>query len=539
MKNKTTVFYVLGLLLASVALYGQFLWSPVLFDDLYFFTPTSTHHHPVDQHRYSPFELRSLPLATLAWGKALFGTSIFHFRVVSLLLHAAVTISLFLFLKQLLDAVHSGRSESRLDHGTLAFCAALLFALHPVAVYGAGYLIQRTIVMATLFSLLAMYAWLRGSQHQDKRWLWGGVFCYYLAVFSKEHAIMLPAALFALSVLIHADWRKRMVAYWPQFLAMSLIAGWVILAKKLMLGSVYEVLAPDMLDVNSALNLPLSALTQSWLFFKYAALWVLPNPRWMSADMREPFAQVIASGYLFAFLAFICWGAVSAWLLFKRGRLGLLGFALFFPWVMFLTELSVVRIQEVFVLYRSYLWGVGAFALLPLILGGLDRRLALVVVAAAGIAFVPASLDRLATFAHPLVLWDDAAEKLGGRDDLPGAYRIYYNRGTSFLEIDEYELAVRDLNRAIELNPGWPYPYHNLGSAFGKMSRWQESAEAFSKAIDIESSQNLGVSPSAHFYRAIAYEKVGKPALAREDYAISCRVGKMGCDQLEVLSKRR
>ena len=56
-------------------------------------------------------------------------------------------------------------------------------------------------------------------------------------------------------------------------------------------------------------------------------------------------------------------------LIWRGGRLGLLGFALLAPWLLFATELSAVRIQEQFVLYRSYLWMAPAFAGLGVLSG--------------------------------------------------------------------------------------------------------------------------------------------------------------------------
>jgi len=98
MLKKSRVWFVLLLLCAVTALYGQFLWNPIVFDDLPFFMVNDAGHQPVDDYRYSLFELRSLPYATLAWGKALFGLDMLPFRIENLLLHAAVAVALFFFL---------------------------------------------------------------------------------------------------------------------------------------------------------------------------------------------------------------------------------------------------------------------------------------------------------------------------------------------------------------------------------------------------------------------------------------------------------
>jgi len=519
-KNLLFTFALCG---AVFALYGQFLSNTLVFDDL-----------PVRNNDFSLFALRSLPYATLEWGMDLFGGEIFYFRVESLLLHAAVSIALYFFLLRLFKYLLPPRVEGRLNNDTLAFFAALLFALHPVSVYAAGYLVQRTIVMATLFSLLAMMAWLHGDEHESKPWLWASVFFYYLAVFSKEHAIMLPVAMLALTILMHEDWRARLRQRWLVCSGFVFIALFVVAASKGVLGTVYEIYAPEMLvEAESDLNYPLSVLTQSWLFFKYAALWLFPNPNWMSVDMREPFAASLWSTYLFALAAFLAWGVLSLWLLLKRGSFGLLGFALLFPWLMFMTEFSTVRIQESFVLYRSYLWAVGACALLPLLIGGLDKRLASIVLSVVALAMFPVSMDRLASFSHPLILWDDAVKLVKEDPTLPGAYRTYYNRGTELLKVDEYDAAILDLSLSIQLKPDWPFSHNNLGIAYMKKSDWKNGEAALTKAIDIASAKDMGFNHNVYLLRAVALENLGRFDLAQRDYQLTCKVAQKGCENLK------
>lgn len=548
-RSRLTLLWPLILILMVCSLYGQFLWNPIVFDDLPLFMLNAEGHQPVDELRYSPFELRSLPYASLAWGKALFGLEMQHFRIENMLLHTAVVLALFYFLKRLFDLLGESRvglpngnevkrqpsSGSNLSPEVWAFCAALMFALHPVTVYTAAYLVQRTMLVATLFSLLAMIAWLRGHELGGRSWLWVSVLCYYLAVFSKEHAIMLPAILLALTVLQHKDWREILKRSWMPIMCLVLVAFFAVAAMRGVLGSVYEIYAPEMLvDAGvTGLSYPLSVLTQSWLFFKYAGLWLFPNPNWMSIDMREPFAASLWSGYLAAFVAFLGWGGAAVWLLFRRGRMGLLGFALLFPWLMFMPELSTIRIQESFVLYRSYLWAVGASALLPLLLGRLDKSMVGIVVGAVALAMFPISMDRLASFSHPLTLWNDAARLVTDKPDLPGVYRIYYNRSGAHIDMDNYIAAEKDLRVATRLNPDWPFGHNNLGAVLLQQEKWLEAVREFDSAIEIAKRKNLGMNAKPYFGRAKAYENLGKPELARRDYELTCRVANMGCEYLK------
>jgi len=293
-----------------------------------------------------------------------------------------------------------------------------------------------------------------------------------------------------------------------------------------------------LVDVESNLSYPLSVLTQSALFFKYVSLWLFPNPNWMSVDMREPFAASLWSGYLAAFIAFLSWGALAVWLLFKRGRLGLLCFALLFPWLMFLPEFSTVRIQESFVLYRSYLWAVGACAVLPLLLDRLDKNMARIVVGAVALAMFPISMDRLASFSHPLTLWDDTAKLLSRDDPLPGSARIYNNRGLEYLKVQDYAGALQDFQRTIKLNPNAPYAYTNIGAVYLEVGQPRLAILAFDEAITIMQRADKVVSANPFYGKAKAYEAMSKLNEARANYEISCKLAHKGCDKLTNVNNR-
>lgn len=530
--NRGWIF--VGLLLGVVAaLYGQFLWNPPVFDDIQFFIVDNEGNQPVSAYHFAWFELRSLPYATLAWTKEWFGLDLINFRVGNLLLHAAVVLALFYFLEALFAAVYGEHGKNELGPRRAAFFAALLFALHPVATYAAGYLVQRTIVMATLFSLLSMLAYMHGSIRRKPLWLWMSVPFYYLAVFSKEHAIMLPFALLVLTMLLHDDWRVKLKQRWGIFAALAVIAVFVLLAKKGLLGSVYELNASEMLRQNdSELAYPLSVITQSWLFFKYVGLWLFPNPAWMSVDMREPFARSLFSPYLVAAAGFVAWGAAAFWLLLKRGRMGLVGFALLFPWLMFFTEFSTVRIQEPFVLYRSYLWAVGAFCLLPAVFSRISVRMASLILAIIALAMFPISMERLITFSNSVLLWADAEKLVKGHEDLPGAYRIYYNRGTELVKMGELDRGMDDLKHATALGKDFAEAHGNLGAGYFKKGDWQAAILEFSTAIEM--AQKAGVSTHTRYIygRAQAYERLGDMQKALVDYKVSCQLANRGCEKI-------
>jgi tetratricopeptide (TPR) repeat protein len=209
-----------------------------------------------------------------------------------------------------------------------------------------------------------------------------------------------------------------------------------------------------------------------------------------------------------------------------------LGFAMLFPWLMFMTELSTVRIQESFVLYRSYLWAVGALCVLPLVLNRLPVRAVVGVTLLSMLVLFPISMERLATMSHPVLLWEDAKQVLAGRNELPGASRIYYNLGTEYTKMDRPDKAIPELKLAAQLLPNFAEAYGNLGAAYFKLGKWEDAAAYFSQAIavDVQKGKQAGVRNLLG--RAQAYENAGNIQKSQADYQESCRLAQRGCDKI-------
>jgi tetratricopeptide (TPR) repeat protein len=521
------------LLLATVALYGWFLWNPVVFDDISFFDG-SVHDQYLNQ--FLPFAPRWLPYATLEWTRAALGLNLAWFRIGNLAIHACNAIVLFVFLRRLFTVVVPNElalaaGRPRLSLEWQAFFAALLFALHPAAIYAVAYLVQRTSLAATLFILLMALAFLEGLVRRSQVLLLASAVLYLFAATAKEHAIMAPAVMGVLFLLIAAPSRKRIAFVAPTFLLYAAIGVYVFFQVKTghIVGQAYEPEGIDMLgrlhsmypQFDPALAYPLSILTQASLFFKYLLLWVVPNPAWMSIDMREPFALTPgALPYLLGLLAFLAYPFVAFKLLLRRGAIGLLGLAMLSPWLMFATEFTTVRIQEPFVLYRSYIWMPLIFACLPCLLQRLSPKPAVAVLVVCALFFVPLSLDRLRSFSHGLLLWDDAAQLIDKDDVRPGVDRIFHNRGVMLARVKLYKQAVQDYDRAIQINPGYAYYYNDRGAAWLEDGRPDRALADFNQAI------RMSTKYTRPFYgRGLAEEKLGDRNAAVRDFATACEMG--------------
>ena len=141
-------------------------------------------------------------------------------------------------------------------------------------------------------------------------------------------------------------------------------------------------------------------------------------------------------------------------------------------------------------------------------------------------------MERLATMSHPILLWDDAATLLAGRTELPGAVRIYYNRGTEYLKAEMLDKAIADFKQAASLDPDFPENNANLGLAYFKRQDWNGAVLAYSQALEAE--RNKGRVPSARYFlaRAQSYENAGNLDKAHADYRESCLQKNWGCEKI-------
>jgi len=523
---------LLALFLPSALLYTQFLGNPLVFDDTAFF---SGEEFSVYLHRIS-FNLRWLPLATFVWTRELFGDAMIWLRLGNLLLHFMTAATLFFFLRRLFELVMPADNRA-LSPFWLAFFGALIFSLHPASVYAVGYLIQRTTLMATLFSLLTWRLFLEGVVREQRGWLYASAFMYFLAVLSKEHAIMVPAVSVMLLVLVSQYPMDRVKLVAPAFVLYTLVAVFAVYQRHSahVLGQAYEPIASELIsrlgaDFDVRLIYPLSILTQSFTFFKYVWLWLVPTPALMSIDSCQTFAVHFWSWpETVGLVGFVMYFYLALRLLLQRGLNGLLGFALLSPMVLFFTELATVRIQEIFVLYRSYLWMVGLFAGLPFVCQKLTAKQTVIALTLVALFMMPLTWFRLSTFSHPLLLWDDAAHRITDDKSCPSMDRILNNRGRELTKLARYPEAIADFTRSLKVDQWQDKPkvselasnYYNRGFAYLKNQQFQLALNDFNTIV--------GPLPKSwsdfYFYKAQAFEGLHELTSARQFYEQACSNG--------------
>jgi hypothetical protein len=515
---------VILLLIAVLVVYLPFIGNPLIFDDVPFFSGIASYADMAFS-----FNFRWFPYSTLGVTWVFFGEAPFAFRIQNLLLHALNTVLLLLVLRLWISLfIAEPARQSIFNWAT--WLGVLVFALHPLATYATGYLVQRSILMALLFNLIMHLAYFRGLLEGRKRFAVLAVAAYFLAVFSKEHSLLIPAILLPLTWVLRAKIKLAKPALLLTWLSFAAIALLVVLSAKGVIGRAYEKDAANLLDHEGLLKgMPmvhlLSMLTQAGLFFKYLGLMLIPNPAWMSIDMRETFLMdwKIWQSWI-GLSAYLLYGVGAFALLIRGGRKGLMGLALLYPWCLFPVEFSSVRVQEIFVLYRPYLWLPGFILFITLLLSALpDNKMKWISVLIV-MLLLPLSWNRLWVMGDNQRLWDDAVSLLHGENKL-GSHRIYFNRAQAAVGHKDWEAAIKDYRKSLAINANYPEVNLMLAVALNNAKHYSEAIIELDKVIVAQPTNK-----NAYYTKGVVLRNLHDEAGAFLQMQHSCDLGQqMAC----------
>lgn len=530
--GKAPYFFALILLLAVLGVYLPGLNNELLFDDQRLTEGSifGVYGSLLDIRQ------RMVSYGSFVWVDHLVGSGWWKQRIVNVSLHLGVVAAVYAFLKALLAHTKFPADIEEQAHFAASQRAALrvgvaLFALHPMAVYAVGYLIQRSILMATLFAVLACWAFVRGLQTQRAGWYAGALLSYVLAVLSKEHAVMTAAL--AVPLYIHVmrpGWKRIAHLTGVALLLLILMAATLLYFRGDLIGQLFDAQSIAFAQQLEALRpgvtqqiYPLSILNQAALFLVYGLLWIVPYVGWMSIDLRPAFPVGFASSWhALGALGYVALLAGSAWLLVRRtGALSLAALLLLLPILWFATEFVTVWVQDPFVLYRSYLWGIVLPGLLAIVLTGFKPRTIYALGIVLGMVLGALALERNLSLRDEATAWSDAAEKidLKAPANAVGRSRPFLNMGSYYLRKGMVDQAEQNLATAAALGDLGELGRSTRFNAGVVLQLKQKHAEALRAFAEAEAQGYAEV--ALYYQRGESQVALGQLAPALESFSIA------------------
>lgn len=485
------------LLIGLVAIYLPGMQGELIFDDQRLADGTIFGSYG----SFVDIKQRWLSYGSFVWIHELLGEGWWKQRVANLLLHLCVTVFLYRLVRILVDQVQWPEQEGKSDPSRLARSkdaavgfGVLVFAFNPVSVYAVAYLVQRSIVMATLFSVVCLYLTARAAQGGRFGLLLGAAIAYVAALFSKEHTVMLPLVALAVFLIVRRPSRTEgWLAASGVLLLVLAGVGFLAMRYEAIVGAAFDAVSRGYITQLAVLSpgiedkvFLLSIVNQAWLFINYGLLWLLPNVRWMSIDLRPAFPLAF-TGFPHA-LGVPLYLGMAIGSVFLMARFGdwrrFLGLGLFAPTVLFATEFATVWIQDPFVLYRSYLWAIGVPFLASILFVGARPRTIAITAIVLGAILAALAVERVLSLKTESAAWADAAGKIDitAPANAVGRWRPLMNRGNQYLQRRMLNVALADYEAASRLGDPTGLADYHRGLVLQQLGRLEDALFAFSEA---------------------------------------------------------
>jgi len=487
------------------------------------FTSASGSWHPVTWISY-------------AFDYLLWGLNPFGYHLTSVICHALNSLLVVLLSVRLLEDARAAITDSDLPsvfdgNGILIAGGVVgaLFGLHPLHVESVAWISDRKDLLCAFFflcSLLSYRQYVAGirpvaashnghSRRHYRQYLL--CLCFFLlALASKGVAVTLTPVLLILDyypfsrLRTFKDVRAALVEKIP-FILLSLLITVIGFLGQKNLGA---------LNPYSFLTLPERILTA----FRAAAvyLWKMVVPLHIIPYYPHPDKiTILAWEYLLGTVTVT--GLTVLCVCLRRQQKVLLcvwGYYL----ITLLPVSGIVPVGGFYMADRfTYLPSIG-----PFLLGGLAAawlwskgkdnaavRRSMVAIAVLYLAVISTLLFRqIMVWNNSVTLWSHVIEK--GPYEIPLAYN---NRGMAFLQQENYERAIADCSRALELQPNYHLAYYNRGKAYLRSGRLSLAMADLNRTVAIAPSY-----AEAYSLRGEAYRELGDLKAAIRDYSTALAI---------------
>jgi Tfp pilus assembly protein PilF len=426
------------------------------------------------------------------------------YHIVNIAIHILISFFLYLSILALFDSPNL-KDKYRQDKYFIAGLAACLWAVNPIHTQAVTYIVQRMAALATLFSILAIFLYIKARISQSLKnkavFFSGMAICFLLAVGSKENALLLPVSLFLVEMFFFQNMadrqtRKKIIGLGGIVFLMVLFMGVFLFLNGEFFSRILGGYEKRTFTVSERLmtqpRVILFYLSQ--MFFPVADRFSIDHDMVVSTGLFSPWTT------LPAILIVLGLAGVAVW---RMIQMPLVGFAILFFLTNHLVESSIIPLEMMFE-HRNYLPSL--FLFLPVAAGlthlvnhySHERK----IMKGLAIGFITLwiAVSGFATYTRNMVwkdeqtLWEDALEKAPGRSrpylNLASVYQktdpdraIHLYQAAMHLKDDtrhkpeivslinlanmtaaihhNHELAIRMYRRILELKPGfYPARYH-------------------------------------------------------------------------------
>jgi hypothetical protein len=432
-----------------------------------------------------------LTMLSFAFEYHFFGANPWIYHLTNLCLHLAVTLLVFVF------GLQAGLSLRA------ACMAALLFGVHPMHVESVAWVTERKDVLYSVFYLLAICLYERYRQCGRGSVYLGSLICGMLSLLAKPMALSLPLILWVCDRLARRPFSLRIIGDKIPFFLFVVPVTWITY--------VHHARMP----VNNWLEAPLlwcwtlSFYVQKF-FLPLILLPIYPLPKPVSLFNPEYALSVMT---VILLVLMMIRHRASRWVMFAGSY--------FFFSIFFLLRVDVGVDANIVADRFMYLPSLGVCFLIGAVVDGALRRLknkagilCLIMVVMTWYALLMIKTtwqcrvwkDSIALWSYMIHWWPDQP-------------KYYMNRGAAYLERQEFQPALRDINRAIGLNPQHEKVHYNRGIIYDRMGEFDKAEMDFQQELEYHPCDPPALIALGHLYRG---RQKPEPAFRYYSRALDC-----------------
>jgi protein O-mannosyl-transferase len=453
--KKWSIIFLLGLFIFLI--YLNSLGNDFVSDDI-----GGIKEHPlINQATYfwgPPFNF-SLRAFLLFIIHKIFGLQPIFYRLVNIFFHIGSASLVYLVI-------------SFLTTPSLAIATAFVFAAHPILVESVTWISGGPYAQYGFFMLLSFWFYLlaRRKNWQTKLYLFS-IISFILAISSMERAIVFPFILFTYEIAFRnfkKNWLRLIPFFSISFLGLlSLLWGGALNNRITALETRYY--QPAGME-NPLIQIPVA-------FSSYFRLISWPDKLTLYHSELN-FSQF---QYLFMFFITLIFFSLI-FIFYKKNRL--VFFWLCFFIVILLPTLTPIKISWIYAERYVYLGTLGI--IFPFIMGiekifssVKKQKLFFVVIVIIVICLSIRTVIRNNDWKNQDNLWLAAAKTS------PSSHQNHNNLGDLYLRRGNYQKAIEEFQRAVELKPDYGDAYHNLANVYHQIQKDDLALENYQKAIEL------------------------------------------------------
>jgi lipoprotein NlpI len=345
-----------------------------------------------------------------------------------------------------------------------------MFGLHPLHVESVAWVSERKDVLYSFFFLLSLILYTKYASCRKSIYYGFSLLFFLLSLLSKGQAVVLAAILPFIDYVVGRKWFSvKVLSEKIPFFILLLIFGWVAFRAQESSNALYFV----------HYSLPERFAFASFGLTQYLSKSILPIG--LSAFYPYPLRLLNGSipSYYWLFIVLLPGYLIGTYFLFKRSKFYAFGLGLFF--LSIFPVLQIIPVGATIMADRYfYIPSVGL--LLCIAVGLIEIRnitIRYVLFILFVFMFSCLSFSRCGIWKDSITLWDDVIKKYD--------YSIYafYNRGTAYGDLGQWEKAIPDLSKAIEIDPNKTTAYYQRGVAYGKLGQWDKAIADYLKQTEI------------------------------------------------------